>query len=100
MTMMPKEPAGVAFGLLMALAGLVVVANFRGIIDYHAERSIKSARSWSNPFGPPSQWTAKRRAELRLLAHIIDRILGLAFLAAGVAMMWQAWHGTLINRTR
>jgi hypothetical protein len=99
MTVLPKEPAGVVLGLLMAFAGLMVVANFRGIIDSHAERSIKSARPWNDPFGKPSQLTPQRRAEARLLAHIVDRLLGLAFLASGTAMTWQAWHGTLTHGT-
>ena len=94
---MPKQPAGAVFGALMVLAGLALILNFRGVVDYHADRSIEASRPWRNLFGPQSPLPPQRRTEIRLIAKIIDRLIGVGFLACGSAMIWEAWHGTLIN---
>ncbi|MEV6926079.1 hypothetical protein AB0M46_16500 [Dactylosporangium sp. NPDC051485] len=36
--------AGLLFAVLLALGGLALMVNFRGVIDYHFKRSRQAAR--------------------------------------------------------
>jgi hypothetical protein len=72
------------------------VVNFRGIVDHHADRSVKSARQLGGRLGRPEP-TPQRRAENVLLVKVLDRVFGLLLVAVGAAIMWQAWQGTLVD---
>ncbi|MEV4133853.1 hypothetical protein AB0J72_16995 [Dactylosporangium sp. NPDC049742] len=87
--MMLADLSGVLFGAVLAMAGLAVMINFRGIVNYHVARSIQSARPF---WGQPRRRSEEDIAFMRGLVHVVDRVLAVAMIAAGSVLLWQSLH--------
>ncbi|MBW4703324.1 hypothetical protein [Micromonospora sp. RL09-050-HVF-A] len=78
--------AGAAMSVAMCLLGVALASNFRGVTEWHVQRSM-SAASVSRRV-PPWRWLPDVSHDKRLARFILlERVIGGAFAAVGLVFL-------------
>ncbi|HEX5541005.1 MAG TPA: hypothetical protein VFX60_05505 [Micromonospora sp.] len=84
--------AAVIMSLALSLVGVALAINFRGVTEWHVQRSMSAAKVLRRVSS--SRWLPDARLARFVL---LERVIGVAFAAAGITFLIVLGYGIVIG---
>lgn len=89
--------AGGAMSLAMCLLGVALASNFRGVTEWHVQRSVSTASVLRRV--PPWRWLPDASHDERLARFILlERMIGVAFAAVVLVFLMVLGYSLLTDQ--